>query len=259
MIARLYKMQCLTNLHMGAGGGSYSIIDNEVEKDHNGYPIMHASGIKGALRDSVSDNEIATYIFGRAANKDGDDTKGHYIFTDGCMLARTMRVCGNQSFASLPTTTPEMLRHFLQLTEAFGCCPVSNAQLPEKDREWGFGNNNFLCNVPDARIEDEPTGKFIDNGNLNDLLQALIGPHFAIARQLGDDYPLPTVARNCLGEDKNLWYEEFVPYGSRFYTIILTPNDEKNIQLDFSAPLQFGANASIGRGFISISEWERKD
>ena len=47
-----YKIECLTNLHVGSGDLNYNIIDNEVERDAvTGYPIVHASGLKGALKE----------------------------------------------------------------------------------------------------------------------------------------------------------------------------------------------------------------
>ena len=63
MKIEFYKIECLTNLHVGSGEINYNIVDNEVEKDAvTGLPVIHASGIKGALRDTfkniISDEEI---------------------------------------------------------------------------------------------------------------------------------------------------------------------------------------------------------
>ena len=50
MTAFLYKMTCLTNLHVGNGDVNYSIIDNEVELDYVlKEPTIPSSGVKGAL------------------------------------------------------------------------------------------------------------------------------------------------------------------------------------------------------------------
>lgn len=52
MSAKLYRLTCLTNLHMGSGEANYEVIDLEVERDPVlGEPTMNASGVKGALRD----------------------------------------------------------------------------------------------------------------------------------------------------------------------------------------------------------------
>ena len=54
-------------------------------------------------------------------------------------------------------------------------------------------------------------------------------------------------------DDNNLWYEEVVPAKSVFFTLILSP--EPNLELDFArhSIIQFGGNASIGRGFTKCS------
>ena len=80
------------------------------------------------------------------------------------------------------------------------------------------------------------------------------GKRFAIAKELDPSrYPLPVTARNKVGDDNNLWYEEVVPAKSVFFTLILSP--EPNLELDFArhSIIQFGGNASIGRGFTKCS------
>ena len=37
----VYILETITNLHVGNGDINYNIIDNEVEKDLNGYPIIN--------------------------------------------------------------------------------------------------------------------------------------------------------------------------------------------------------------------------
>jgi CRISPR-associated protein Cmr4 len=70
MKSYLYKIECLTNLHVGSGDANYSIVDNEVEKDEVlGSPVIHASGVKGALRDFAETSGITNIveIFGSPA------------------------------------------------------------------------------------------------------------------------------------------------------------------------------------------------
>ena len=44
-------MECISDLHVGSGETNFHVIDNEVEKDPvTGYPMIHSSGLKGALR-----------------------------------------------------------------------------------------------------------------------------------------------------------------------------------------------------------------
>lgn len=60
MIAKLFKVECITNLHVGNGDVNYNIIDNEVEKDPvTNCPTMNASGIKGAIREFFVNRQVS--------------------------------------------------------------------------------------------------------------------------------------------------------------------------------------------------------
>ena len=51
MKAKIFVIECLTNLHVGNGDVNFNIIDNEVERDDvTGLPTINSSGFKGALR-----------------------------------------------------------------------------------------------------------------------------------------------------------------------------------------------------------------
>lgn len=76
MNTTLLKMECLTDLHVDSGESNYNIIDNEVQKDLNGNPTVHSSGIKGAMREYFSehlDNDSLKKIFGKPSTKDDAD------------------------------------------------------------------------------------------------------------------------------------------------------------------------------------------
>ena len=107
-----YKIECITNLHVGSGDINYNIVDNEVEKDITGMPMIHASGIKGALRDalkkSISDEAEAKakakVIFGSAGDENTTG-EGTHKFFDAHLLARPMRVVNSRTMASIPVVT----------------------------------------------------------------------------------------------------------------------------------------------------------
>ena len=60
-------------------------------------------------------------------------------------------------------------------------------------------------------------------------------------------------SRNNLQGKGNLWYEEYVPRGSVFFTIIHTPDEPFALPLN-NAVVRFGANESIGYGFMKLTE-----
>ncbi|MBK8486086.1 MAG: hypothetical protein IPL31_17510 [Saprospiraceae bacterium] len=104
-----------------------------------------------------------------------------------------------------------------------------------------------------------------------DNIQRFLGPKPALIteeqiRIQCDDFNLPNQARNILenGESKNVWFEQFIPRFSRFFTFIFTPKDslgEKFHESLHNKIVQIGADATIGRGlvlFTKIFENDRK-
>ena len=215
MTAHLFKYECITNLHVGSGEVNYNVIDNEVEKDPaNGFPMIHSSGVKGAMREHFADKMSKAdinRIFGTPPEQKKDVTSGSYNFLDAGFLARPMRVKGN-TMASIPVISAESVRSFLRLTGAFGMQFGSLTDFIMDDN--AFGQYEFLTNAPgDIRVEGEKTEKLPEEITAQlKALEPIIGSTYAIARNL-TEYDLPVVARNRLenGESKQLWYEEIVP------------------------------------------------
>jgi CRISPR-associated protein Cmr4 len=252
MKTHLFKLACLTDLHVGNGEANYSIIDNEVQKDTvlQDVPIIHASGVKGSLREHFeriwgkTDPKIKT-IFG---DKDG---AGSYKFFTALCIARPLRVSDGDKPYVL-ATSPAILEHFSAFLKGLGC-------------------TNFYSNERDSlevgtsiEVEGEPA---ITKNCAK--LELLIGKDFAVIDKLCN-YDLPVRARNRLdenGQSQNLWYEELVPHKSIFYFAVIEPGDtkgndgtiRKSFYEDFlcgieNFPVQFGGNASVGNGYTTIKE-----
>ncbi|MCS4455235.1 RAMP superfamily CRISPR-associated protein [Clostridium botulinum] len=48
---KIYTIRCLTNMHVGSGDASYTLIDNQVQRDViTGFPTINSSSLKGSLR-----------------------------------------------------------------------------------------------------------------------------------------------------------------------------------------------------------------
>lgn len=251
MYFHVFKIKCITNLHVGSGDINYNIVDKEVEKDPiTNLPMIHASGIKGALlkyfQNQKMDEKMRADIFGAPGK--GDVSKpGSYRFLDAHLLARPMRT-DSGAMSCINVTTAEIMQNFLETLNDFGgktegkTVPVIN-----------FKDSEFLATV-DVGVEGLVTGTLTEEQKKETAwMKPLIGKDFAFVRNLRE-FDLPIIARNYLenGISQNLWYEEFVPHGSVFYMMILTP--EKDCALDFSQPIQIGGNASVGYGFCKIEE-----
>lgn len=274
MKAYLLKLECLTNLHVGSGEANFEVVDNTVEKDPLlQEAVIHSTGVKGAMRafaeEQINEKSIIKYVFGEPGDDSSNGTEkaasaGKLKFLDAQLLYRPLRVCGDSQHAFIPVARKDMIDRFLQLTKAFGCKPTECIidQLPSS---INFGQTDFLCSVQGAKVEAEPTGSLtLNNAQVTDTLKYLMGDAYALASSF-DNFPLPIIARNCLdAKNPNLWYEEYVPHHSVFYTIVLNPyeNDKKvNEVLETIAPkngaiIQFGGNASVGYGFVKVSRWE---
>ena len=247
-----YKIDCITNLHVGSGDLNYNIVDNEVERDAvTGYPVIHASGLKGALREHFSKKKDLPFkivdVFGQEAGT-ADIKAGSYKFLDAYLLARPMRVSGQ--LASVMVVSEKSVNDFIRRMNTFGIDRYGTELL-----SVDFPNGvNFLSDVKGINVEAEETKPLPGSAKkVLDGLQELIGTNVAVVKDF-NDYDLPVVARNYLedGISKNLWYEEVVPHDSVFYTIIISPDDGKELPLDDI--IQIGGHASIGCGFTKFTK-----
>ena len=260
MRAYLYRLRCLTNLHVGSGEANFNIVDKEVETDPvTGLPIIHASGFKGALRDDCItrglDSAMVNEAFGAPGGADDGASGGALRFLDAHLLCRPMRTTG--ATPSLPVTSLPILREYLSLINAFSCNPYSGGL-----ESISYNSDaKFLCTENGVRVEGDATAYFTPDQADGELIRAILGlesgGHFALAKSF-DGYDLPVIARNNVQPDhRNLWYEEFVPHGSRFSLIILALEGKEHL-MDAVLPdghiLQVGGNASVGYGFCKAEK-----
>lgn len=265
MTKYLFKMECITNLHVGNGEANYTIIDNEVQKDAvlTDVPAIYASGIKGALRehfdpDPSMDQDTKDLIFGK------DNSGGLYKFFGAKLIARPLRVSDGDS-AYILTTAVDILEDFSHFLKGLG---LSEYYSFDKER-LDFGDKVFLAtSVQTKRIEQpkQIEGENVGAFDASPELQNLLGAQIAIAKTLRD-YHLPVVARNKVKDEKdlngNLWYEEIVPHESIFFFVIITPDNDPHIEnfIDKmqAGPIQFGGDATVGLGYTTVTKVAAKD
>lgn len=243
----VYKIRCLTNMHVGSGETGV-LINNEVEKDPvTDYPVVHSSGIKGALRDAAKDVDV-NRIFGSPEKENVAGSSGSYKFFDAKFIARPLRVSNNSERAYILTTTLTAINDFIEFAADFGF------DIGRKEKiSLDFDGKKFISSVGTINIEGEEAGSIKESDkDAADFIKKLIGDDFAVCEGF-DEYPLPSLARNKLdkGTSENVWYEEFVPHHSLFWMAVLYP---ETFELDFSEPVQIGGNASIGNGYVRFEK-----
>ncbi|MGL4607982.1 MAG: type III-B CRISPR module RAMP protein Cmr4 [Eubacteriaceae bacterium] len=263
----LYKITCLTNMHVGNGDVNFNIIDNEVQRDPvTNLPTINSSGIKGALREYFSelnkeamkkDEEDIINIFGTNQNE-SESRPGKLKFLSGNLLALPMRASkGDKAFYMV--TTKNAIHQYLELIQ------LSNAE----DLVGLVGIENEINPSKSYKIDDSEIaveGKIIEekicNEDLKSFLKKHIGDNAVIMKEADmKEISLPVMSRNYLinGESKNLWYEEIVPHHSIFYFTVITNNLDSEYEELFNGAvnkkiIQFGGNASIGYGFTKVEK-----
>lgn len=266
----LFRATCLTNMHVGSGDADYSIIDNRVERDPviDYLPVIHASGVKGALKEHCEhcekrlNKEAMTYIFG---NSDGDKTNsGNFKFFGASVIARPLRVSkGGKSY--ILASTPEIITTYVNFLQGISYNRFSGVLGEMEQLTQTLGDKEFITAFSDVEEIEGAAARAPRGGEKLAATSKLFADRsFALARSL-KDYDLPVLARNQLNENgisKNLWYEEIVPHQSLFYFAVMAPDGEKSDNDNFESfrkamtenPVQFGGNASIGYGFTKIEE-----
>lgn len=252
MIQHTYKVECITNLHVGDGDANYNIIDNQVQRDVVlDVPTIHSSGVKGALRSFMSEQGADAALINRVfGSDDGEKTKGEYKFFSGNMVAMPLRISdGNGAY--MLGTCPAIIENEIGLLKALGMKQeLLDEQIPAPVKGKVMINSvrKSSCKVEGM---ETVTGE-------SKLLSWLIGGNWAL---LTDDefknFDLPVQARNVLkdGKSMNLWYEEIVPHKSIFYISILTPGEVNELDPYINQKVvQFGADASIGYGYCSLTK-----
>ena len=270
MKTELYKINTLSNLHVGAGDINFDVIDNQVQKDSiTGIPNINSSSLKGAFREHFSningESNMVKYIFGPENGSNDSHQTGAYSFFEAQLLTRPVR---SNTKAYFNATSPMIINNFLETIENFDIDFDKEIIENLKKLSTLKVNDNqpiIFENSTNTILEDE---KAISNSFDTSKLEEFLGKNLALFSDKDfKELDLPVLARNYLedGESKNLWYEEVVPKSSQFYFIITksTNIDEKDYDQKIKGfenrfnkegtRVQIGANKSIGYGYCKIS------
>jgi len=265
----LFKITCLTNMHVGSEDINFGVVDKLVQKDvATGVPSIRSPSLKGALREFFEgqdiDSNMTNFIFGSPPGVSGDS--GNYKFFSAHLLSIPVRSNKKPFFRAV---SPYQLREFLENMDLFG---IKLNQVSEEIKKLADINPTeespliFEDLGNDVFIEDLMAVFRHNDGNLSlPKLKTIIADDTALfhgnaLKEVCSD--LPVVARNRLenGQSQNLWYEEVVPRQSIFYFVLGAPEDDPNgyyssflDALDKNL-IQIGANATIGYGFTRIEK-----
>jgi CRISPR-associated protein Cmr4 len=284
-IPSLYLIRNFTPLHPGSGDDSFGVIDKLVQRDATtNLPCIHASGIKGALKQALNgiwkeeQKKLIKPIFGSEAdvNKGGKEHKaqqGQVSFHDAYLLALPVPSDLKPYFLTIcPAQASDLLRNLTYLGLKL---PDDQQKLLELISEQEVSNDQALL-FTSAPVDQSKTlgNQFIHfkrlegaldrkehRDTLKDLMEEFTDLIDLVSDEtfleLCDDLNLPVIARNALddGESVNLWYEQIIPREARFFAAIIWDKEENEKQVNAvfeKHPIQLGANASVGQGFTKF-------
>lgn len=265
----LYKINCITNLHIGSGDSNYGIIDNLVQRDVlTSFPMINESSLKGSIKEFfVNEVKKEKKISTKDAQKDAkikaifgnEDGQGDYRFYAGHLLLFPVRT---NKVPYLLATCPKILNEFCELAKVMG------VDIKKIEAIQSFAKSTVSVNAP-LVFNVTHVGTLIEYPEIKAIIgKNTLPPFLGNANELvlmhDDDFKkvcgenkLPVIARNHLedGKSTNLWYEEIVPRKSVFYCFI-GESDTKNsfFEDNFKKPMQIGANASIGYGLVTFNK-----
>ncbi|SEJ81857.1 CRISPR-associated protein, Cmr4 family [Cyclobacterium xiamenense] len=263
-INKIYAIKCLTNLHVGSGQTNFGVVDNLVQRDVNtNLPTIHSSSLKGALREFFSHAWPDTEDPGENGQWKflpvfGDQNKpGQWQFLSADLVSRPVRSNVSPYFNA---TSPTVIRKLIEKMNDFRIA-VPNELENLAGLEVSQGRPLVFERAFDNAIIEESDwlARSTENSrklSLSPMILDLLGANLLLMHP--DDFQqleFPVIARNQLdnGESKNLWYEEVVPYDSRFASFIIQSEECRN---EFDKALegfvQIGANASVGYGLCSM-------
>jgi len=251
MGALFYKIETLTNTHVGSGDTNYGVIDNLIQRDVvTDLPTINGSSLKGALKEFFDDKKFEKIdeVFG------SNDNKAGYYFLSANLLTIPLRSNKKAYFlATCPYIIKQLQDDATDFSVNIDLSAFKNYH-PQKGKPIVFIDDTDDLIIEDFyEYETKPVPEKYTVFTDVESLMILNDEDF---KEICNDSNLPVIARNKVGEDKNLWYEQVVPSKTQFYFTLMHNEDnleefEKTLMSDI---IHIGANATVGYGFTKISK-----
>jgi CRISPR type III-B/RAMP module RAMP protein Cmr4 len=250
-----FIIETLSNLHAGSGDAHFGFVDNLIQRNPvTGIPVVHASGIKGALRENIeklvnktiAGKEITPacfdYMFGDEFNSTNEKKEkrnynpGHFIFMEANMVVLPLRSTKKVFYYS---ASPSVLIDNLTQINSFGITHGEIQDLIDFLRKEVITDEKFKIIETNGTNADEELEieDFVNEGVISpdekfrSIIKELCGlddlNNFAL---FNDDTfkdicecKIPVIARNKIDGDgisENLFYEEVLPRKTKLIMIL---------------------------------------
>lgn len=265
MIKKLLKLQSETYVHPGSGQSS-TFVDLPVTRESiTDYPFITSSSLKGSFRNIAElldpSKGLSNKLYGES------DNMASLNLSDARLLLLPVRsLTSHYKWITCTYILERLIRDLTRLGN------------PKELNLDGVDDRHCLANTNEKFLfleEREFTVVPKIDQNLIETLSLFI-PEASLRTRLPDqlvilsdndfkwfaNYGLAINARNILTDKKtseNLWYEEFIPPDSIFYSLIFSKDDfamkEFSDIVSNSPYIQIGGNESIGQGWFKIELW----
>lgn len=288
-VSRLMLIHAETPLHPGTGS-ALGTVDLPVARErHTHWPLIPGSSIKGVLRDRCTrkDKDAVFEVFG-PDTKNASDHAGALAITDARILAfpvrslcglfawttcpavlmrlaRDLKMCGDKALADLAAKLSKDLANKTALISSDKLTTSSST------KEMVLEEFDYAAEIsPDVAALGKWVDEMLGQGTRLSTHLALISDeafaHYTrfateVTARIAIDSDTKTV------QDQALFYEEFIPAGAIFYSLLLaSPSLKKGASLNgadavlkvvadsLGAPpiVQLGGNATTGKGLCHL-------
>jgi CRISPR-associated protein Cmr4 len=284
----LLFIHALTGLHPGSGT-ALGHVDLPVARErHTGWPLIPASTLKGVLRGACrtgpkdEDNPELLAVFGPKPGESANEHAGALSLTDARLLAFPVRsLVGVFAWVTCPAVLMRLIRDLELVNCRFRPFDVPSlldkqAASPDASPLLIDGTNLVLeefdferrADVDIRHIADWIAGAVSDVGTaarikthivvvFDDAFGHFVRHATEVTARIGLHYETKTV------KDGALFYEEFLPPETLFYSLVFAEPSRSKHKMDASEvrqyvesktpkTLQIGADETIGKGLCAV-------
>ena len=272
------SLYAISPLHAGAGQAT-GAVDLPIQRErHSGWPLVQASGVKGALRDAFTngikkeDEDLAEVIFGKEGKAGDEAVAGSLMLSDARLLAYPMR---SDVAPFVWITCPAVLRRLADDLLLLGWSEEDVKLLREIKAEDGNAHPlNHELNQKKILLEEWPldVGEKKDLKVLPDLFPSLtrlfLVPDavfdYGVSQCTEVQAQIKIDTATGTAQDGSLRYQELLPADSQLYVVCLfqarrVVDFQADVLYDclkehLGAHLQLGGDWTLGRGLCKV-DW----
>lgn len=285
-ICSILSFYAVSPIHAGSGA-SVATVDLPIQREkHTNYPIIQASGVKGAMRDhfrkfyedSKSFKEVINYIFGYDKqdepddwDKDKENIPGAISVSDAKILAFPMR---SNVAPFVWVTCPTVLERFNRDLKYIGIDSCLKFDSVQKDEAVALIGDNFSPGdkiiLEDALVEikaakEELNVNFIKN-NFQEITRLLLISDemfdYCVSYCTEIQTNIKIDSKSGTTQDGSLRYQEFLPADTVLYSIVYFSSSVNSLQAEqikdyiqknINSFLQVGGDVTLGKGICKIN------